>query len=438
MKRPVEILCGISTVVFLSSFTVWIFCFSKINNDYVRMEISWPILCAAAVVFYLIDYLMIAKRAPVVLYLLLQPVMVAIGVWLCITGITLEPFHAKTVVITCVIFSFVILSAAYIAYFHVHKTGVLIRFDLSAFMVILLLILEKWLVFPARLPALILCILSLGLSLLSIIFLHFDRYGKNPGHVSGSRRPGKTLFILCILAVLLCTVLIVLFCTGAMEHAASGIIFVFKHAWLGLLAGIKWFYHLVYRFFMTLFSGHQVQNLPDSDYADSGFSMNLEEEALKEMPVPVWFYIILGVIVAAVFVLIVLRLRRIRFRNRRMSSESSEIVTTRESHLRSAFAELFQTICQKIRFLINRIRYRRTVPGMVMWCERHASKDQKRKTMESAPAFLRRLAESSSSEESREELLSFADLTEQYFYAPSDSSLENLPAARIKRIRSSI
>lgn len=435
MKRSVEILSGISTSVFLVSFVVWFFCFSKVNNDYIRMEIGWPVLCAAAVGFFLIDYLLVVKKCPVWLYILIQLVMTAGGVWLCVSGITLEPYHAKTVVITSILYAFTIFAGAYTAYFHVHKTGILIRFDLSAFMIIILLILEKWILFPARLPALILCLFSMGLSLLSIISLNFGRFGKKTGHVRGSRFSGKTLFILCILAVLLCTVLIVLFCTGGMEQAASGVINVFGLLWGGLKTGVHWLYRLIYSFLMSTFSGCQPQDLSVPNSMENGGSMEMEEIPLSELPVPFWFYIIIGVLLTGILVLIILRLRHVRFQNRRLSSDSSEIVTRRESHLRSAFADLFHAIAQKIRFQICRFRYRRTVPGMVIWCEHHVSKEQKRKTMESAPAFLRRLAESCLSDEPRQELLSFADQAEQYFYAPSESSLENLPAERIKKIR---
>ena len=68
MKRFTELFSGSSVMLFHVALTGWMFCLAKINNDFQEMSLNYLPLCAALLLAYYLDRLMLHKGAPVPLF----------------------------------------------------------------------------------------------------------------------------------------------------------------------------------------------------------------------------------------------------------------------------------------------------------------------------------------------------------------------------------
>ena len=112
MKRFAEILSGSAAVLFQMALTGWMFALSKINFDFVVMELNYLLLCAILLAAYFINMAVIRRGVPVPVFAIIESGLVAAGAFAFVKSVHLEPFALRTVIINCVIYCLGFAAAA--------------------------------------------------------------------------------------------------------------------------------------------------------------------------------------------------------------------------------------------------------------------------------------------------------------------------------------
>lgn len=89
----------------------------------------------------------------------------------------------------------------------------------------------------------------------------------------------------------------------------------------------------------------------------------------------------------------------------------------RTGTLSSGLKQLFRDILQWIHVQHLTFRCRKTAPGLLLWCQRHASWEHRPRVGESGPAYLLRLSELTEIPAQKEALQELSRLTELSFYS---------------------
>ena len=179
MKRFTELLSGSSVMLFHAALTGWIFCLSKINTDFEAMSLNYLPLCAALLLAYYLDRLMLHMGVPVPVFAVAQIVFVGLSAWMFTKCIYILPFKTGAVVMNCIIYCMGFLIACYVAWMPTNENGVLMRFDALAVMLIILLVLDHVLVLPAAGGATAMCGVCMALMLASGISMRSGRLSLN-------------------------------------------------------------------------------------------------------------------------------------------------------------------------------------------------------------------------------------------------------------------
>ena len=443
MKKSSEIISGCATIIFLTALVVWIFCFAKINSSFEIMEIQFPFLFAANLFCYLLDCFLLKKGIPFSVYALLQILLTGGGVFLFLKSIQLEPFVLGTCIFTCILYALTIPVAAYIAYEPVQESGISIRFDLAAFMLIILLVLEKWILFPAGNAALVSCLIAILASLIALLLNRIGKYGTSPSHVEGNRNLGKIIILIVAVIIAAFTAIVYFFAAGKMEQAAGSIVSFFK--WLAgiIKAAASYIWEWINRFFLWLASLFPAEETEISLDGLEAVNFDSASSEVISAEVPLWFYIILGAILVGFFLFIIFRLRYKHLKRIGKMLISNNSTVQKKSGLKKALKDLFHTIVLKLRFRINLIRYRNQIPGLLIWCEKKAGHNLPRLKGESSSAYIRRAAKYLSDNEGQTIhsgenaafiLFNFADIVEKNFYSKTKLQISTDNCRKIKKI----
>lgn len=149
MKRSTMILNGSSAVIFQVALTAWMFCLSSINFDFEALGLSFLHICAVPLILYYINFFLLERTVPIPVYIVTQLAFLALGIFLFIKTTVIDPLVLRTMIINGIIYATAFITAAFVAWDPVHTTGLLLRFDFLAIMMILLLLLDNIRVLPA-------------------------------------------------------------------------------------------------------------------------------------------------------------------------------------------------------------------------------------------------------------------------------------------------
>ena len=144
MKRTSELMAGSAMTVFKVSIVVWLLSLSQLNFAFTSVRIAVPAIMATALVMYYVNYFMMRRGAPLPLFIIAQPLMAALGVYVFVRGVTMEPaLSMRPVMVNGAVYAAMLLSSGYTAYESPRQSGLLISFDVTAVMLVLLMAVDR-------------------------------------------------------------------------------------------------------------------------------------------------------------------------------------------------------------------------------------------------------------------------------------------------------
>lgn len=337
--------------------------------------------------------------------------------YLLITGIAAVLYSLVMILHFCGI------DLSFLDYKSPEKNTVLNCFDASVVMIVILLLLKRAQEISGLEDAVIMCMISMAISILALISQRTSRLDYSRESISGSGVGGRVLLALVFLAVCGLSVLTFNVAFSGVEKLSDALSVGVKATGGFLFTVLKYILIGIEKFFawlVDLFPGDVDMPLPPPE--DPPVVINGDDipQIRNGITVPGWVYYVLAA--AAIILIIVFIARNISVGGKLVTVNRSKRVKRSKTKRNSAF-EKFRA---ELRYRLCRIRYRRSVPGLLLYCEKHAPKDMKRRKGESGESFLRRMAvsgaPSSVSSPSRvgasnPEILWLAEMVEKHFYA---------------------
>lgn len=417
MKKFTEILSGSAVMLFHVALTGWLFCLSKVNVEFEAMSLNYLALCAVLLPAYYLDLFMLRRGLPVPVFALAQIAFAAIGAWVFVQSAYLQPFKTGTVVMSCIIFCLGFVVADFVAWIPTNESGVLLRFDALTAMIIILLALDHILSLPAAGGAIAMCAVSLFAMLLSGVSMRSGRLAGRGTAVQGDPAVGKILLGVVLGLMALLAGLLVMFATSGMKSFFGFALELGRKCLRAVGAALLWLYGLLERFMLWLSQFASNEPMGAVNAPQSGPVIEPDLSGGELSAVPDWLYPALIALAAAAVVFAIFRLRHVRVGKQRFHTGVVR-VQTRSSGLKAALGELLLRLKNLVLFRWRCLRFRKTAPGLLLWCEGRVEKSLRRLPGESGESFLRRLSRLGYSPELSAALESLAELVERSFYSP--------------------
>lgn len=434
MSRLSERLNGTAFTLTCLAIVVWVMSILPIDSD--AEEISLAVLPLSVFLFivYILNNIIMKRGCRMGLLLLSDAVFAAAGVCLYWFTTAFTPAMTGAKIFFAAAFAACTVLAACAAYKPVKATTVSGCFDWLAILLILHMLLRYLglTLLNSVLP--VLCAGVMALCMIALIKSRMELTGP-AGKTVGNAGAGRLIIIVIVILLACVTLLIGAGASGALHGVSEGILSALKTALAAVLAALKWLYGQFYRFMLWLSQWFSTEEAADAGLDIAVATGGDYTAEYTEVQVPAWFYIVLALLAAAVFVFIFLKVRKIRLK-RRISVSGAYEEPERSGGLRAALAARLEGLRARIAF--NR-RFRKqinTPAGMLIWCERRFKKKCPRLAGESGKAYLRRLSGDPSAQAASGELCCLAELTELFFYAPAETGHGNCAelAVRIRKL----
>ena len=286
-------------------------------------------------------------------------------------------------------------------------------------LLIVLLLIDNLLVLMLVQPVMYTCFAAIALSLFSLVSQRAEQ-GKTEKN-SSSPLAGRVLVAALLFLILLIAFGLVSIAASGTQSLSQALFELIKWLGTGLKTLGSTIMNALERFLTWLVSFLPEENF---DTLEDSFEPSTMEGTYKSpgIPIPKWVWYILGALGALGLLRFFLSMLK-----ERVGEEKAPAYTvprsTRSGTLLSGLKELFSLLRGKLLFRITCIRGRKTAPGLLLWCEKHAPKDARRKQGESGSAFLLRLSQRNLPEVHSAALRELAGLVEKYFYSPASISL---------------
>lgn len=399
-----------------AAFAGWMFCLSVIQNHCAEMHLR-PVLPALYLLaVYAADCALSGRGVSLSLYVGLQLIFAGIGGALFQFSVSLAPGGTGTRILIGIIYACGAFTAGFAAPERIRQQTLIFCFDVQVILSALLLLLAHFIMLPALSPALGGCIAAMGAALAAMIVRRVGKDGL-PGTARGSAGAGRALLVVLLALVVGVSALLVALAAGALEGLSAALVRFGGRASEAVKRAVLLAMGLVER--VLLWLSRFVDDAPVE--AGPGLAATAAEETTLEgiaVDIPAWFYAAAGAIIAALLVLLLFRLRRERLTGKpRMRRRHYAAVQKREDRLIQALRRLFAALAGKLRYRAACVRYRRTVAGLLAWCERRAPRDKRRRRGESPGQFLTRVSGEVSGAESAGALTELAALAERAFYS---------------------
>lgn len=431
MKRFTEILSGSAAMLFQVALAGWMFCLSEINLDFNVMSLNYLWLSTALLLAYFINRLLLRRGLPVPVFVALQIVFIAAGAVLFTKSIYIEPYYTRTLVFNCIFYCIGYIVAAFIAWSPTNETGLLLRFDGLAVMLIIVLVLDELLFMPAADGSALMCAVALAVTLLAAISMKAGSLRGRGSAVQGNPALGRIMMAVVFIVMALLAALVVLYATSGMKSFTEFALEVINTCAEAVKAALLWIYRQIEGFMLWLSQFFDPGEM-EAIGAEQQGGLAPPDAAEEEVgPVPSWLYYVLAGLGAALLGYIVFRLRHVRVGKLHIRRAVVLTELRRESGLKKALAELWAKLISALRFKWNCLSRRRTAPGLLVWCERKVDASLRRKADESGESFLRRAGQSYGDELGKA-LDELALLVERSFYSPRPAAV---PAELYKTIK---
>ncbi len=420
MKRFTEILSGSAAVLFQVALTGWMFALSEVNFDFTAMELNYILLSAVMLGAYYLNTAIMRRGVPVPLFVIIELIMVAAGIFVFVRTTHLVPYETRTVVMNCIVYCLGFAVTAFLSWMPTNQNGILLRFDALAIMAVVMLVLDYVLVMPGARGALNMCYFCLALTLLSAISLKSGALAGRGGAVEGNPALGRIMLFVVAGIIALLAIIVVAYASSGVKSFSEFLLSIISVCVSAVKAVLVFLYGLLERFVNWL-----VQFMEDTPMEGVGMpgtaGMEVPEMENVDISMPVWIYYVLAGVAAAVLAYILFRLRRLKT----VKVQSRAVVVTklrRESGLAKALKEMWERLKAAVRFRWNCLRYRRSAPGLLVWCEKKAPEELARRTDESGERFLLRLGLALGGE-AEEIFKTLAGIVEKSFYSPRPQPL---------------
>ncbi len=433
MKRFTEILCGSAAMLFQVALTGWMFALSRINFDFVHMELNYFILSAVLLCAYYLDIIIMRKGIPAPLFILIQLAMLALGIFAFVRCISIEPFALRTVIINCIVFCFGFVVAAFIAWNPPNQNGILLRFDALAAMIVIILVLDHVMGIPAGKGCLNMCYVSIALVLVSAISIKVGALAGRGGAVEGNGVFGRILLIVLGGIMGLIALLAVVYASSGVKSFSEFLLSIIKTCLGAVKSAFLYLYSLLERFLLWL-----SQFAKDAEMEAVGNQMGMGDVAVEgpqqiELSVPGWVYAIFAVIALAVIVYILFKLRKLK-----TAKISSRPVAMTKVQRQSGFADALREFWNKLKasamFKWNCLRYRKSPAGLLAWCEKKGKEELARYKGESGEAYLLRIAAVIGGE-GEKALEKLAAAVERSFYSPKAEKVSDELFRAVRKVK---
>ena len=415
MSRTAEYMSGLTMVYCCAAMAVWMLSLLPVNASGAALTLRlFPVILLPGV-FYLLNAGLMERKVHLSLLLILDILLGAACFALFWTGLTITPEMPVTRLAFTVLFLLSLGAALYIAWDPVRSGTVIGCFDWMVVLLIVYLAMQKQnlTLLPVQVPAL--CAFAMALSFVTMIRIRLDRTGASGASV-GNAGAGRILFAVLIVLIAGAAVLIAFAASGMLHGLSTAVWAAASAAGSAALLLIGQLYRLLEAAVLWL-----LQWLPGGEIEGDGSETAAAEEtsASAEMAagaVPMWFYVLIAVLAAALVLFLLYRLRRIRMDKRTGTQREADAVRT--GGLKQALLLWIAAVRARVTLMMHYRRKKKTPAGMLFWCERHFRRSCPRRAGESGEAYLRRLADAPAGEAAAEPLRELADRIERAFYAP--------------------
>lgn len=433
MTRRTELVSGCAALLCYVAVIGWLFCLSKINTDYSGMGVSFAPLCVYILAVYLINRAVMGRGLAVPVFVALQAALCAAAVFLFVKCSYLEPDGIFPIILGCILYAALVPVSAFMVFEPTNRGGVATRFDMLAAFMVILLFLDHFRPLIMLESSLVMCAVALFAQLLALVSESAEKKG---GAVAASGSPlGGKLFVGCVVAVIAAAAgLVVSFASEGVYSFSQLCLRVIKAVSAGVKSAAVFLYGLVDSFFRWLSqfiepAPAEPMEAQGQAVADADYMMEAGAE------IPFWFYIVLGAIAVAVIVFIVFRLRKARVWTIRKTAVMYA-PARRQSGFKEALLKGLRRFMSMIMFRVNCVRYRKTAPGLLAYCEKTARGEFSRQREESGEGFLLRLAGTRTGEEEKTALTALAGLVERSFYSAKPVTVPAEVYRSVRRVRS--
>ena len=430
MKRWTELISGSAAVIGGIALTAWIFCMGGIDFQFNEMHLNLVYLTLFSLAVYYMDCFLCSRGLSLGIYAFIQLIFAGAGVALFLFCARLDPAKASTVGISAAVYAANILAAAYIAALPVGRGSLTIRFDCLVLMLAILLLLDNYKSFLMTHTAAAACLIAAAATLAALAAQRAERE-ETKNTAVGNKRAGRIALAAATAAVAAAAALVLAAASGGMSWAAQKGLQFIKWCAAAVKNAAKFIMGVLERIlrwlaqFINTDAAQPGIAVSDQDAPGMGF-----EGAESALP-PYMLYIFLGVVVLLLaFVLFKLRREKI-VRTRRVRVYRGR--ERRTSHMGAAIMGVLKAIVDRIKYYVNCIRYRRTAPGLLVWCEHRAKGEWRRYPGESGENFLRRLSENSQlNDAQREAVRELGAAVEEAFYSGRPVTLRSELYKRVK------
>ncbi len=419
MRKANQILSGCAMAVSYAAFVCWLFCMTHLEIAYTQLSFSPLPLAGYYICIYLFDCILSRKNVPLAFYVFLQFLMGAGALGLFLLTSSMEPLSIGGVIFMGVFLVAGVFGCGYAADEAFTPKKSIFYFDSMVVLLIILILLDHMLELFLVPQVMHLCFAAISLSLFSLIS---QRTARETDQKTGNATlSGRILVAVLLILILLLSFCLVSIAAGGAQSLSRGLFALIKQIGIGLRNLGTNILALLEHFLTWLLSF-----LPEEkfDTLESGMETATMEipTGRSGIPIPKWFWCLVGTAVILWLIKFFLSMRKERV-GEENSPKSTVTPTYRSGTLLSALRELLTILRKKAGSLVARIRGRKTAPGLLLWCEKHAPKEICRNPGESGPAFLLRLSALELPPEKKEALVELSQAVEKGFYSPTPTAL---------------
>jgi len=415
MKLKTELLSGSAAMVSHAAIVGWLFCLSKVNDDYSDMGLSLVPVCAFLLFAYLANCAILRWGTAFPVFAAANVIMCAFGAVLFVQCAFLEQGRIFPIVQGAILYVIFILVSAYIAYEPTNRNGLIIRFDIIALLSLVAVFIDHFKPLILLRETLVLCVFSMGFIVFALVAI--SAQGRGSAAARASALAGRFMVFGAASAVFILTAAVMGFTREGFSSLSQWCFVAIVKILQGLSHALDFLYSQFDRFLSWL--SQFISSAPVEDFGELptlAEGADFVMDAQVPGAVPLGFYIALADFFAVVVAFIIFRFRKARiFVTGRVVRRFAE--AHRESFFWKALLNAAARALGRIVFEINYIRHRKTAAGLLVFCERKAKGAAGRRKGESSRAFLTRLSEGRERENAKASLLRLADLTERAFYS---------------------
>lgn len=427
MRMRTAAVCGISRILFASGVFCWFFCFFVIITGPQTVSLSAAVPIASIAICYLAGTFASRRGMKVLVYILLQIVICAAGLFVLQLSIKCVPDVFELRLTSSIALAAAMAVCAKTSASEIKGEQIARRFDAGLLLCAVLLLADHYLdVSYGRTAAAVLAAAMLFL-LLSLAMLRSE---KNAALGSAA---GRALPVLLMILIVLAAGVITVLGSGAAGSVSSALISVVRGL-LGLIGTAASFLWSRWE----AFCGWLASLFEPGESVPVNIVVPEDRPDVPEISEPsqtsiIVLYVLTALLAAGIIAAFVYAVRKARLRKTGSGRLNNRLVV-RSGGASEGLRRFMSELSVRIRYRMDCIRFRNTPAGLLAWCERHAPRFERKLPSESGPQFLLRLAERVDTGPS-DALITLAGILEKAFYSPATAEADPALCAAVRKCR---